>query len=71
MPSIKPRPAGARRAWLRSPAVLSAGLMFTPLEEVVANLAEFFADIQRQCARIHTAIYEVYITYPVEAAIEA
>jgi uncharacterized alpha-E superfamily protein len=61
----------------RSPRVakiagrLSAGLMFTPLEEVVATLAEFFADIQRQCARIHTAIYEVYITYPVEAAIEA
>src|SRR5580693_7563537 len=50
---------------------LSAGLMFTPLEEVVASLAEFFADIQKQCARIHTAIYEVYITYPVEAAIEA
>ena len=61
----------------RSPRVakiagrLSAGLMFTPLEEVVATLAEFFADIQQQCARIHTAIYEVYITYPVEAAIEA
>jgi hypothetical protein len=50
---------------------LSAGLMFTPLEEVVATLAQFFADIQKQCARIHTAIYEVYITYPVEAAIEA
>ena len=61
----------------RSPRVakiagrLSAGLMFTPLEEVVARLAEFFADIQQQCARIHTAIYEVYITYPVEAALEA
>ena len=61
----------------RSPRVakiagrLSAGLMFTPLEEVVASLAEFFADIQQQCARIHTAIYEVYITYPMEAAIEA
>jgi uncharacterized alpha-E superfamily protein len=60
----------------RSPRVakiagrLSAGLMFTPLEEIVAGLAEFFADIQRQCARIHTALYEVYITYPVEAAIE-
>ncbi len=60
----------------RSPRVakiagrLSAGLMFTPLEEIVSGLAEFFADIQRQCARIHTALYEVYITYPVEAAIE-
>jgi len=61
----------------RSPRVakiagrLSAGLMFTPLDEVVAGLAEFFADIQVQCARIHAAIYEVYITYSIEAAIEA
>jgi uncharacterized alpha-E superfamily protein len=61
----------------RSPRVakiagrLSAGLMFTPLEEVVEGLAEFFADIQQQCARIHTAIHEVYITYSIEAAIEA
>jgi uncharacterized alpha-E superfamily protein len=60
----------------RSPRVakiagrLSAGLMFTPLDEVVAGLAEFFADIQVQCARIHAAIYEVYITYSIEAAIE-
>jgi uncharacterized alpha-E superfamily protein len=50
---------------------LRAGLIFTPLEEIVAGLAEFFADIQQQCARIHSAIYEVYITYPIEAAIEA
>ncbi len=60
----------------RSPRVakiagrLTAGLMFTPLEEVVEGLAEFFADIQEQCARIHTAIHEVYITYSIEAAIE-
>ena len=61
----------------RSPRVakiagrLSAGLIFTPLEEVVAGLAEFFADIQQQCVRIHAAIHEVYITYSVEAAIDA
>jgi uncharacterized alpha-E superfamily protein len=61
----------------RSPRVakiagrLSASLMFTPLEEVVEGLAEFFAEIQQQCARIHTAIHEVYITYSIEAAIEA
>jgi uncharacterized alpha-E superfamily protein len=61
----------------RSPRVakiagrLSAGLMFTPLDEVVAGLADFFADIQQQCVRIHAAIHEVYITYSVEAAIEA
>jgi uncharacterized alpha-E superfamily protein len=61
----------------RSPRVakiagrLSAGLMFTPLEEVVARLAEVFADIQQQCVRIHAAIHEVYITYSIEAAIEA
>jgi uncharacterized alpha-E superfamily protein len=61
----------------RSPRVakiagrLSSGLMFTPLEEVVEGLAEFFADIQQQCLRIHSAIHEVYITYSIEAAIEA
>lgn len=50
---------------------MTAGLTFTPLEEIAATLADFLADVQRQCARIHTAIYEVYITYPVEAALEA
>jgi uncharacterized alpha-E superfamily protein len=50
---------------------LRAGLSFTPLEEIVAGLADFCADIQRQCAHIHSAIYEVYITYPIEDALQA
>ena len=32
---------------------LRAGLIFTPLEEIVAGLADFCAGIQQQCARIH------------------
>lgn len=50
---------------------LRAALSFTPLEEIVAGLADFCADIQRQCTHIHSAIYEVYITYPIEDALQA
>jgi uncharacterized alpha-E superfamily protein len=50
---------------------LRAALIYTPLEEISASLAEFFSNIQQQCARIHASIYEVYIAYPIEAAIEA
>jgi hypothetical protein len=28
-----------------------------------------FADIQRQCAEIHDAVFETYISYPVDAHI--
>ncbi len=49
---------------------LRAGLIFTPLEEIVAGLADFCAGIQQQCARIHAALYEVYITYSIEAALQ-
>jgi uncharacterized alpha-E superfamily protein len=50
---------------------LRAGLTFTPLEEIVAGLADFCAEIQKQCARIHAGLYEVYISYQVEAALQA
>lgn len=50
---------------------LRAALSFTPIEEIVAGLADFCTDIQRQCARIHAVIYEVYITYPIEDALQA
>jgi uncharacterized alpha-E superfamily protein len=50
---------------------LRAGLSFTPLEEIVAGLADFCAQIQQQCARIHAGLYEVYITYPIEDALQA
>jgi len=50
---------------------LRAGLIFTPLEEIVASLADFCAGIQQQCARIHSAVYQVYISYSIEAALES
>ena len=50
---------------------LRAELSFTPLDEILSGLRPFFANIQRQCAQIHTATYQVYITYPIEAALEA
>ena len=37
----------------------------------MTNLHDFFETIRKQCAQIHSAIHQVYITYPVEAALEA
>jgi uncharacterized alpha-E superfamily protein len=50
---------------------LTATMSYTPLEEVVSNLHEFCIGIRRLCAQIHAGVYQVYITYPVEAALEA
>ena len=50
---------------------LRAELTFTPIEEIMSKPGEFFETIRRQCAQIHTAVYQVYISYPVEAALEA
>jgi len=50
---------------------LTAALSYTPLEEIMSNLHEFSLNIRRLCGNIHTGIYQVYITYPIEAALEA
>ena len=50
---------------------LSAALSFTPIEEIMSNLHEFSAGIRRMCGQIHAGVYQVYITYPIEAALEA
>ena len=49
---------------------LRAELTFTPLEEIMAGLHDFFETIRKQCSQIHTAANQVYVTYPVEAALE-
>jgi uncharacterized alpha-E superfamily protein len=49
---------------------LTAALSYTPLEEIMANLHEFSLNIRRLCGNIHAGIYQVYITYPIEAALE-
>jgi uncharacterized alpha-E superfamily protein len=50
---------------------LAASLSYTPLEEIMSNLHEFSVAIRRMCGQIHAGIYQVYITYPVEAALGA
>lgn len=50
---------------------LRSELTFTPLEEIREDLHGFLGDIRKQCTQIHNAVHQVYITYPIEAALEA
>jgi uncharacterized alpha-E superfamily protein len=49
---------------------LTSSLSYTPLEEIMSNLREFSVTIRRLCGQIHAGIYQIYITYPIEAALE-
>jgi uncharacterized alpha-E superfamily protein len=49
---------------------LTAALSYTPLEEIMTNLHEFTTNIRRLCGQIHAGIYQVYISYPLDAALE-
>jgi len=49
---------------------LTAALSYTPLEEIMGNLHEFTTGIRRLCGQIHGGIYQVYISYPLDAALE-
>jgi uncharacterized alpha-E superfamily protein len=49
---------------------LTAALSYTPLEEIMSNLHEFTTNIRRLCGQIHGGIYQVYISYPLDAALE-
>ncbi|MGD0301329.1 MAG: alpha-E domain-containing protein [Bryobacteraceae bacterium] len=49
---------------------LTSALSYTPLEEIMSNLHEFSLNIRRLCGNIDAGIYQVYISYPVEAALE-
>ncbi len=49
---------------------LRATLSFSPIDEIMAGgLHAYLESIQRQCAQIHTAIHQIYIAYPIEAAL--
>jgi uncharacterized alpha-E superfamily protein len=51
---------------------LRASLSFSQIDEVMAvGLPGYLHDILRQCAEIDTAIYQIFIDYPIESAIEA
>jgi uncharacterized alpha-E superfamily protein len=49
---------------------LTAALSFTPLDEIMNGLREFSRTILRLCGHIHNGIYQVYIAYPIEVALE-
>jgi uncharacterized alpha-E superfamily protein len=48
---------------------LTSTISYTPLDEIMGNLREFSVGIRRLCGEIHDGIYQVYITYPIEAAL--
>lgn len=49
---------------------LSAALDYGQVDEILAdNMHADLLSIQRQCAGIHAAIYQAYVTYPVETAL--
>lgn len=51
---------------------LKAQLDFAQADELLAHgLSPFLDDVRKQCGMIHTAIYQAYIRYAVETALEA
>jgi|SRR5579871_97225 len=50
---------------------LTAALSYTPPEEIMTSLHEFSTNVGRLCGQIHNGIHQLYITYPIEAALEA
>ncbi|MEZ4862828.1 MAG: alpha-E domain-containing protein [Caldilineaceae bacterium] len=56
----------AERAYRRA-GRLQADLQYGQIDEILeGNLHPYFVNIQRQCTQIHDAIYQSYITYPIE-----
>lgn len=50
---------------------LKAALSFSQIEEVMASgVREYLDNITVQCAQVHSALYQVYIHYPIESAVE-
>jgi uncharacterized alpha-E superfamily protein len=51
---------------------MRATLGFGQIDEIMnGGLHGFLEGILRQCAQVHSALYQTYISYPIEAALEA
>lgn len=51
---------------------LCSSLTFTSIDDVLAgDLHSMLEGLQRQCDQIHTAAYQIYISYTVDSALEA
>ncbi len=49
---------------------LRSTLSYGQIDEILASgLHVYLADIQSQCWRIHAAVYQIYITYPIESVL--
>ncbi len=49
---------------------LRAAFDYGQIEEIMnGNLYAYLENIQRQCIQIHSAIYDLYITYPIDVAL--
>ena len=68
------REAGSRRAARveRIAGRLRATLDFAQIDEIMSGgLEGYLGEIRRQCGQVHGALYQTYISYPIEAALEA
>ena len=51
---------------------LHATLSFGQIDEIMASgLHSYLDTVRRQCTQVHSALYQTYINYPVEAALSA
>jgi uncharacterized alpha-E superfamily protein len=68
------REAGSRRAARveRIAGRLRATLGFSQIDEIMSGgLHAYLHELLRQCGQVHSALYQTYISYPIEAALEA
>jgi uncharacterized alpha-E superfamily protein len=62
------RPANGRTE--RYAGQLRASLNYGQIDEIMADsLIRYVRQVSRQCDQVHAALYETYITYPIETAI--
>jgi uncharacterized alpha-E superfamily protein len=51
---------------------LRASLDYSQIDEIMADsLQSYVVGIRRQCEQVHTALYQTYISYPIESAISS
>lgn len=51
---------------------LRAALDYAQIDEIMSSdMHSYLENIQRQCGQIHTAIYQVYIAYPIDVVLTA
>jgi uncharacterized alpha-E superfamily protein len=68
------REAGSRRAQRveRIAGRLRATLGFSQIDEIMSGGPHaYLQELLRQCGQVHSALYQTYISYPIEAALEA